>query len=824
MSLAAGQTLSFYEILGPLGAGAMGEVYRAKDTRLDREVAIKVLPEHFADDEERLRRFEREAKSIAALNHPNVAQIHSVDQVEDTCFLVLELVPGETLEYRIARGALPLDEALDVCCQIADGLEAAHEAGVIHRDLKPANVRITPDGKVKVLDFGLAKPTGPDADVESTTDSVLATEEGRLLGTPTYMAPEQARGKHIDRRVDVWAFGCVLFECLTGKRAFDGETIADVIARVLEDAPRWERLPPETPVHVREVLERCLAKDPRERLRDVGDASLLLTGPFEAGPKAASSTPRRSLVFFVAGALSVSALWLCARLTAELPPDANGRPYHFGLEMGPEARDTWIAPDGTSFVYWQDEALYLRRLDEDRSRLIPGTEGAWVNSTCWSPDSRSIVFGRGGSLETLELGEAKSVRRCRVAARPSFVSWSRQDALLFEIHATPQSDGLYLHRAGAAEVEPLDWIDVAQQVSPDLSWPSFLPDGDRFLVTLSAQGEDPWIHVASLEARNTRPLVPAQTRAEYVAPGWLAWLDRGRLLVQAFDAQTAELSGAPRELVGGVDGFVSTGSAKYRFSAEGTLAYWPVRPPSELEWFSRDGRHLGAAAAARPYEIVRLDPDGTRIATTMTDPTTGSEDLWLIELGRDTPRRLTRLAWPAQPLRARGRRKGSARARALRRDGAQPRQLCVRRPAGLRQGEQRRHQRPVGRRHADAQASRPARNAFQRAGPGAHAGRTLDGLRLERDGAGRGVRHLFPRAAGDTANLHRRRDTAALEGGRIRALLYHREGRHRGSTVRGAEGAPKPRLRGGRGAVRGRPDRLRRRARRRAASGPARRR
>jgi serine/threonine protein kinase len=256
MPLAAGQSLSFYEILGPLGAGAMGEVYRAKDTRLEREVAIKVLPEHFAEDEERLRRFEREAKSLASLNHTNVAQIFGVDQVGETCFLVLELVPGENLEDRLARGPLSVEEAIDTCRQIAEGLEAAHEAGVIHRDLKPANVRITPDGKVKVLDFGLAKATGTDGEQGSTTDSVLATEQGRLLGTPTYMAPEQARGKSIDRRVDVWAFGCVLYECLTAERAYAGETMSDVLAAVLQDEPDWTRLPQETPPHVRHLLVR----------------------------------------------------------------------------------------------------------------------------------------------------------------------------------------------------------------------------------------------------------------------------------------------------------------------------------------------------------------------------------------------------------------------------------------------------------------------------------------------------------------------------------------------------------------------------------------
>src|SRR5882672_1346487 len=276
MTLASGKTLSCYEIVGPLGAGAMGEVYRARDTRLDRDVAIKVLPTEFAQDHERLLRFEREAKSLASLNHPNIAQIHGVDQVGTTYFLVLELVEGETLEDRLKRGALRVDETLDICRQIAEGLEAAHEAGVIHRDLKPANIRITPQGAVKVLDFGVAKSMRAAAEASSSTDSVLSTEQGRLLGTPTYMAPEQARGKAIDRRVDIWAFGCVLYECLTGRRAFAGETLSDVLAAVLEKEPDWSRLPSSTPLRVRELLLQCLEKDARNRLRDMGDVRLAL--------------------------------------------------------------------------------------------------------------------------------------------------------------------------------------------------------------------------------------------------------------------------------------------------------------------------------------------------------------------------------------------------------------------------------------------------------------------------------------------------------------------------------------------------------------------
>ncbi|MDH3687454.1 MAG: serine/threonine protein kinase, partial [Myxococcales bacterium] len=282
MPLAAGQSLSFYQILGPLGAGGMGEVYRGMDTRLEREVAIKVLPDEFTDDEERLRRFEREAKTLASLNHPNVAGIHGIDQEEDTCFLAMELVPGEDLEERLKRGALPLDEAIDVCRQISEGLEAAHEAGVVHRDLKPANVRITPEGVVKILDFGLAKPMGPNAQKSGTTsaqpDSVLMTSEGMILGTPTYMSPEQARGKPVDKRTDIWAFGCVLHECLTGKRAFEGEGFGELMAAILEHEVDLDALPAATPPHVRRLIARCLIKDPRERLRDIGEARLELSG------------------------------------------------------------------------------------------------------------------------------------------------------------------------------------------------------------------------------------------------------------------------------------------------------------------------------------------------------------------------------------------------------------------------------------------------------------------------------------------------------------------------------------------------------------------
>tara|TARA_R110002072_G_scaffold273253_2_gene434010 strand:+ start:526 stop:1788 length:1263 start_codon:yes stop_codon:yes gene_type:complete len=348
MPLTTGQSLSFYEILGPLGAGGMGEVYLARDTRLEREVAIKVLSEELAADDERLRRFDREAKTLASLNHPNVGGIHGIDQDGDTSFLAMELVPGEDLEERLKRGPMPLDEALDVCRQIAEGLEAAHEAGVVHRDLKPANVRITPEGAVKILDFGLAKPIGPNVPGSATgsdtssaqSDSFLLTSEGMVLGTPTYMSPEQARGKPVDRRTDIWAFGCVLFECLTGKRAFKGEGFGDLMAAILEHDVDLEALPSTTPPHVRRLIARCVIKDPRERLRDIGEARLLLSA---ASPETDTVAPRSrsSQAIALAGWIVAAGLllfWVATLGGTEPETEVTAPSVHARVLLPPDAK------------------------------------------------------------------------------------------------------------------------------------------------------------------------------------------------------------------------------------------------------------------------------------------------------------------------------------------------------------------------------------------------------------------------------------------------------------------------------------------------------
>ncbi|MFT5051253.1 MAG: serine/threonine protein kinase [Chlamydiales bacterium] len=448
MTLSAGQSISFYEILGPLGAGAMGEVYQARDSRLDRDVAIKVLPAHFAEDEERLKRFEREAKSIASLNHPNVAQIYSVDQIEDTCFLVLELVPGETLEDRIARGALPIDEAVDICRQIAEGLEAAHDAGVIHRDLKPANVRITPDGKVKVLDFGLAKPTGFGSEDGSSKDSVLATEEGRLLGTPIYMAPEQARGKPIDRRVDVWAFGCVMFECLTGKRAFDGESMPDVLAAVMRETADFSRLPASTPAHVRELVERCLEKDSRQRLRDVGEAriTLELSGP-EPGDLASlqqAAAPKRSPLFGPLGwALGALVGGLAVFGTLRTEPDERPEPIVLsGLTSSGSDSVPSPSPDGRLIAFQSERdgrlRIWLKQLETGSEQVL--SEGP-DRAPRFAPNGNSILFLRAeGDRQNVYRQALLGSEARKIADDVTAACWSPDGGLVGVVRITRESE------------------------------------------------------------------------------------------------------------------------------------------------------------------------------------------------------------------------------------------------------------------------------------------------------------------------------------------------------------------------------------------------
>jgi Tol biopolymer transport system component len=475
MPLTAGQTLSFYQVLGPLGAGAMGEVWRARDTRLDREVALKVLPDQLAGDETRLRRFEREARLLASLNHPNVAQVYGIDQVGDTCLMAMELVPGTDLGARLARGPLPVTEALEVCRQIAEGVEAAHEAGVIHRDLKPANVCITPNGTVKVLDFGLARPwrTGPAGGAGETLLASL-TGEGMLVGTPAYLSPEAVRGQPVDRRADVWAFGCILHECLTGERTFQADSLADQMVAIVQREPDLSRLPAGTPARVRRLLARCLDKNPRTRLQDVGEARIALDGSGagadadggddEAGAGAAGRRSRAGLGFAVllTGALGAAAIVVASRPDPEPPGLLAGATFHRLTDSVGTEFDVDISPDGDFVAFGSDRDgqfdVWLAPSDGGEPRNL--TQGRF---TIFDDAIRNLGFdGKGANVwfMTGTEGRVMSVPITGGAFEPLFgpwivdMDWTR-DGRRIVYHTSESGDPTFVRDVDAPAGEPI---------------------------------------------------------------------------------------------------------------------------------------------------------------------------------------------------------------------------------------------------------------------------------------------------------------------------------------------------------------------------------
>ena len=511
MSVSAGARLGVYEIIAPLGRGGMGEVYRATDTRLKRHVAIKVLPPVFAADPHRLARFQREAEVLASLNHPNIAAIHGVEEDGDTTALVMELVEGETLAERIARGPIPVDESLAIARQIASALEAAHERGVIHRDIKPANVKVRADGTVKVLDFGLAKAIDPAASdapaaspdmANSPTITSPATQAGVILGTAAYMSPEQAKGRVVDRRTDVWAFGAVIYEMLTGRRAFGGEDVSDTLARILMKEPDWTALPATVPPAMTTVLRRCLQKDPRQRLRDAGDVALALEDAFHTASPAKTSMPfsttRGWVAVWVAAVFGV-ALTSLALIRFSEPPVPQR--LHVTVPLSGAAPGSGIAfsPDGRSVVMNYDGDYGIRSLETGEIRMLKGlTSGAQIGrAPFWSADSRNLGFFGDGKLKTVAASGGPPRTLCEEVGLGGGGTWNRADMIVF---AT--GDG-WLARVSAAGGPCTELTKPEPGIRR--TTPVFLPDGEHFLYVVTSSDEKRRGSVRRLAVRSRRP-------------------------------------------------------------------------------------------------------------------------------------------------------------------------------------------------------------------------------------------------------------------------------------------------------------------------------
>jgi serine/threonine protein kinase len=646
MALTIGTQLGSHEITALLGKGGMGEVYRARDLKLKREVAIKILPEEFSRDADRLSRFQREAEVLASLNHPNIANIYDLEEQNGSRYLVLELVEGETLADRIAPGPIPVEEALHIAKSICEALEAAHEKGVIHRDLKPANVKLTPDGKVKVLDFGLAKAieTGPATTALSNSPTMLSavTNAGVILGTAAYMSPEQAKGKPVDRRADIWAFGVVLYEMLTGRMAFSGETVSETMAAVMLKEPAWAALPASVPARVRDLLRSCLVKEPRNRIRDIGDVRIAIDGMqsgTEIDAQVLQTSVRRSSRVFIVIATVLFFMMIASLVTVSVLYFNRSEPPEIRLEVNtPSASDPLsfaISPDGRRLVFSASSEgksqLWVRPLGSLTAQPLVGTDGAAY--PFWSPDSASVGFFADAKLKRIDIvGGALQSLANAISGRGA--AWNRDGIILF----CPSATGpLFKVPATGGEAVPVTRLETGQQSH---RFPQFLPDGRHFIY-FSPFGPSQGVYAASLDGGPPKRLTDADAPAAISTLGFLIFLRQATLFAQAFDFKRQGLSGDPTSVAEQV-AFDPITAAPGFSVASGIVAYrtGSANAAQQLTWFDRSGkvlRTIGSRDAT--LRDVELSPDGKRIAVTRA--VSGNQDLWLIDDTRGVPTRFT---------------------------------------------------------------------------------------------------------------------------------------------------------------------------------------
>jgi eukaryotic-like serine/threonine-protein kinase len=647
-----GTVLGSYEIVSLLGAGGMGEVYRARDSRLGRDVALKVLPPALADDPERVARFQREAQLLASLNHPHIGAIYGLEQSPSARFLVLELLEGGTLAQRIEPGPMPVDEAIEIARQIALALQAAHDKGVVHRDLKPSNVAFTAAGDVKVLDFGLAKlgdsgerPITSTSLSPTITSPALMTGVGTLLGTAAYMAPEQAKGKPADKRSDVWAFGCVLYEMLTGRRAFEGDDIADTLANVLKIEPDWNQLPLALPPAIRVLLRRCLAKDARHRCGDMAAALILLEESAHLAPTIVSSTAPAPTPSFWPRVVVPLAIVVCAAVAAAatwwaLRPEAAGVVRTSIVLPGRAEPISPIAitPDGTRVLYVANNRsqLMVRSLDELEPR--PLTTGNNILNPAFSPDGQFVVYADSDSLMKVALTGGPPTTIARVDAPTRGVTWLDQDTIVF---ATANgATGLQRVAASGGEVTVLTKPD-AEQGEADHVTPARLPGGRAVLFTISSRtGGPPEISLLDFETGERTIIVRGGAQPRYLETGHLVYVIDGVLQAVPFNLATRTITGTPLPVLHQFAAIAGV-NAVLDVAANGTLVYARGSGTSRVPvWVDRDGRETSIKAPPAMYQTARLSPDGRRLAY-FDIASNGEYDVWILDLERGTVDKLS---------------------------------------------------------------------------------------------------------------------------------------------------------------------------------------